>query len=89
VHGHGPVEGQTRTRIAGAFAYWRESGRFVLFEAPAVVDGDGGSASPSGHVNFVEYTGDANALRLRAGGRMINMEFCSSTPKTAGSGRPA
>ncbi len=21
-------------RIAGAFGYWRESGRFVLFEAP-------------------------------------------------------
>src|SRR4051812_49800352 len=24
-------------RIAGAFGYWRESGRFVLFDAPAVV----------------------------------------------------
>src|ERR1700755_3236376 len=24
-------------RIAGAFGYWRESGQFVLFEAPAVV----------------------------------------------------
>jgi succinate dehydrogenase / fumarate reductase flavoprotein subunit len=24
-------------RIAGAFGYWRESGRFILFEAPAVV----------------------------------------------------
>ena len=29
-------------RIAGAFAYWRETGRFVLFEAPAVVLATGG-----------------------------------------------
>src|ERR1700732_4109534 len=28
--------------IAGAFGYWRESGRFVLFEAPAVVMATGG-----------------------------------------------
>src|SRR6201991_3512621 len=29
-------------RIAGAFGYWRESGRFILFEAPAVVMATGG-----------------------------------------------
>src|SRR5882672_8047809 len=28
--------------IAGAFAYWRESGRFVLFEAPTVILATGG-----------------------------------------------
>src|SRR5689334_20312985 len=29
-------------RIAGAFAYWRESGKFVIFRAPAVVLATGG-----------------------------------------------
>src|SRR5271155_3018404 len=29
--------GDGRGRIAGAFGYWRESGRFVVFEAPAVI----------------------------------------------------
>src|SRR6266545_844446 len=29
-------------RIAGAFGYWRESGRFILFETPAVVLATGG-----------------------------------------------
>src|SRR6186997_2775511 len=29
-------------RIAGAFGYWRESGRFILFETPAVVMATGG-----------------------------------------------
>src|ERR1700741_3549447 len=29
-------------RLAGAFGYWRESGRFILFEAPAVVMATGG-----------------------------------------------
>src|SRR6201989_3251423 len=29
-------------RVAGAFGYWRESGRFVLFEAPAIVMATGG-----------------------------------------------
>src|SRR5579862_271889 len=32
----------SRGRIAGAFAYWRDSGRFVVFEAPAVVLATGG-----------------------------------------------
>src|SRR6201991_5269794 len=29
-------------RISGAFAYWRETGRFVVFEAPAVILATGG-----------------------------------------------
>ena len=29
-------------RIAGAFGYWRETGKFILFEAPAVVLATGG-----------------------------------------------
>ena len=29
-------------RVAGAFGYWRETGRFVVFEAPAVILATGG-----------------------------------------------
>src|SRR5438045_4431136 len=34
----------TEERVAGAFGYWRESGRFVLFKAKAVVLATGGIA---------------------------------------------
>jgi succinate dehydrogenase / fumarate reductase flavoprotein subunit len=68
-------------RIAGAFAYWRESGRFVLFEAPAVVLATGGiGKSFKVTSNSWEYTGDGHALALRAGGRLINMEFVQFHP---------
>jgi succinate dehydrogenase flavoprotein subunit len=68
-------------RIAGAFAYWRESGRFVLFEAPAVVLATGGiGKSFKVTSNSWEYTGDGHALALRAGSRLINMEFVQFHP---------
>jgi succinate dehydrogenase / fumarate reductase, flavoprotein subunit len=68
-------------RIAGAFAYWRESGRFVLFEAPAVILATGGiGKSFKVTSNSWEYTGDGHALALRAGGRLINMEFVQFHP---------
>src|SRR5262250_647446 len=55
-------------RIAGAFGYWRESGRFVLFEAPAVVLATGGiGKSFKVTSNSWEYTGDGHALAMRAG----------------------
>ena len=37
VHGHRPAQGRTVDKISGAFGYWRETGRFVVFDAP---DGD-------------------------------------------------
>jgi succinate dehydrogenase / fumarate reductase flavoprotein subunit len=68
-------------RIAGAFGYWRETGRFVLFEAPAVVLATGGiGKSFKVTSNSWEYTGDGHALALRAGGRLINMEFVQFHP---------
>ncbi|HEY1569784.1 MAG TPA: fumarate reductase/succinate dehydrogenase flavoprotein subunit [Pseudonocardiaceae bacterium] len=68
-------------RIAGAFAYWRESGRFVLFEAPAIVLATGGiGKSFKVTSNSWEYTGDGHALALRAGSRLINMEFVQFHP---------
>ncbi|MAU81062.1 MULTISPECIES: fumarate reductase/succinate dehydrogenase flavoprotein subunit [Gordonia] len=67
--------------ISGAFGYWRESGRFVLFEAPAVVLATGGiGKSFKVTSNSWEYTGDGHALALRAGASLINMEFVQFHP---------
>jgi succinate dehydrogenase / fumarate reductase, flavoprotein subunit len=67
--------------IAGAFGYWRESGRFVVFEAPAVVLATGGiGKSFKVTSNSWEYTGDGHALALRAGATLINMEFVQFHP---------
>jgi len=67
--------------IAGAFGYWRESGRFILFEAPAVVMATGGiGKSFKVTSNSWEYTGDGHALALRAGATLINMEFVQFHP---------
>ncbi|HEX3647543.1 MAG TPA: fumarate reductase/succinate dehydrogenase flavoprotein subunit, partial [Pseudonocardiaceae bacterium] len=68
-------------RIAGAFAYWRESGRFVLFEAPAIIMATGGiGKSFKVTSNSWEYTGDGHALALRAGSTLVNMEFIQFHP---------
>jgi succinate dehydrogenase / fumarate reductase flavoprotein subunit len=67
--------------ISGAFGYHRESGNFVLFEAPAVVMATGGiGKSFKVTSNSWEYTGDGHALALRAGATLINMEFVQFHP---------
>ncbi len=73
-------EGENR-RIAGAFGYWRDSGKFVLFEAPAVIIATGGiGRSFKVTSNSWEYTGDGHALTLRSGGSLVNMEFIQFHP---------
>jgi succinate dehydrogenase / fumarate reductase flavoprotein subunit len=68
-------------RISGAFGYWRETGRFVVFEAPAVIMATGGiGKSFKVTSNSWEYTGDGHALALRAGATLINMEFVQFHP---------
>ncbi|MGZ5389149.1 MAG: FAD-binding protein, partial [Aeromicrobium sp.] len=68
-------------RISGALAYWRESGRHVVFEAPAVIMATGGiGKSYKVTSNSWEYTGDGLALALRAGASLINMEFLQFHP---------
>src|SRR5450631_1760004 len=67
--------------IAGAFGYYRESGNFVLFEAPAIIMATGGiGKSFKVTSNSWEYTGDGHALALRAGANLINMEFVQFHP---------
>jgi succinate dehydrogenase / fumarate reductase flavoprotein subunit len=67
--------------LAGAFGYWRETGRFVAFRAPAVVLATGGiGKSFKVTSNSWEYTGDGHALALRAGSTLLNMEFVQFHP---------
>jgi len=72
---------KTDGRISGAFGYWRNTGGFVLFDAPAVVLATGGiGKSFKTTSNSWEYTGDGHALALRAGATLINMEFIQFHP---------
>ena len=67
--------------VSGAFGYWRESGTFVVFEAPAVILATGGiGKSFKVTSNSWEYTGDGHALAMRAGATLINMEFIQFHP---------
>ena len=67
--------------ITGAFGYWRETGRFVAFEAPAVVLATGGIGKAYKVTsNSWEYTGDGHALALAAGADLIDMEFVQFHP---------
>jgi succinate dehydrogenase / fumarate reductase flavoprotein subunit len=68
-------------KIAGAFGYYRDTGRFVLFEAPAVVLATGGIGKTFKiSSNSWEYTGDGHALALLAGAPLLNMEFVQFHP---------
>jgi succinate dehydrogenase / fumarate reductase flavoprotein subunit len=68
-------------RIAGALGYWRESGRFVVFRAKAVVIATGGVGKAYRVTsNSWEYTGDGQALAYDAGAELIDMEFLQFHP---------
>ncbi|MBL7550234.1 fumarate reductase/succinate dehydrogenase flavoprotein subunit [Frankia sp. AgB1.9] len=68
-------------RIAGVFAYWRETGTFVRFDAPSVVLATGGiGKSWQVTSNSWEYTGDGQSLALRAGAALMDMEFVQFHP---------
>ena len=67
--------------IAGAFGYIRDTGKFVLFEAPAVVLATGGIGRTFKITsNSWEYSGDGHALALLAGAKLMNMEFVQFHP---------
>ncbi|MFF7116220.1 fumarate reductase/succinate dehydrogenase flavoprotein subunit [Streptomyces albogriseolus] len=67
--------------VSGVFGYERESGRFFVLEAPAVVIATGGiGKSFKVTSNSWEYTGDGHALALLAGAPLLNMEFVQFHP---------
>ncbi|MFF0459886.1 fumarate reductase/succinate dehydrogenase flavoprotein subunit [Streptomyces mexicanus] len=68
-------------RVSGVFAYERETGRFFVLQAPAVVIATGGiGKSFKVTSNSWEYTGDGHALALLAGAPLVNMEFVQFHP---------
>jgi succinate dehydrogenase / fumarate reductase flavoprotein subunit len=73
--------GSAAGRVSGVFAYDRETGRFFVLEAPAVVIATGGiGKSFKVTSNSWEYTGDGHALALLAGAPLLNMEFVQFHP---------
>ena len=68
-------------RISGALGYWRDSGRFVVFKAKAVVLATGGIGKAYKVTsNSWEYTGDGQSLAYEAGAELIDMEFFQFHP---------
>ncbi len=68
-------------KIAGAFGYFRDDGRYVLFKAKAVILATGGV----GRIypitsNSWEYTADGQGLAYDAGADLIDMEFVQFHP---------
>ncbi len=68
-------------RIAGAFAYDRERGRFKVFDSRAVILATGGVGRAFTITsNSWEYTGDGQSLAYRAGAALQDMEFVQFHP---------
>ena len=68
-------------KLAGVLAYWRDTGRFVLFECNAVILATGGGGKAWRVTsNSWEYTGDGFDLAYEAGAELVNMEFTQFHP---------
>jgi len=68
-------------RVAGAFGYDRERGRFRVFRAKAVVLATGGIGRAFRITsNSWEYTGDGQSLAYHAGAALQDMEFVQFHP---------
>jgi succinate dehydrogenase / fumarate reductase flavoprotein subunit len=79
VHGPRPADGERPHR--GALAYWRQTGRFVVFSAKAVILASGGAGKMFRITsNSWEYSGDGYALAYEAGAELIDMEFTQFHP---------
>jgi succinate dehydrogenase / fumarate reductase flavoprotein subunit len=68
-------------RIAGAFGYDRDRGRFHLFRAKAVILATGGVGRAYKITsNSWEYTGDGHSLAYQVGATLMDMEFVQFHP---------
>ena len=68
-------------RISGAFGYWRESGKFILFKCKAVVLATGGGGKAwKVTSNSWEYSGDGVTMAMDAGADLMDMEFMQFHP---------
>lgn len=68
-------------RIAGIVGYWRETGRFVVIRAKAIILASGGGGRAWRVTsNSWEYTGDGAAMAYQAGAELMDMEFTQFHP---------
>ena len=68
-------------RISGAFGYWRESGKFILFKCKAVILATGGGGKAwQVTSNSWEYSGDGVTMAMDAGADLMDMEFIQFHP---------
>jgi succinate dehydrogenase / fumarate reductase, flavoprotein subunit len=68
-------------KIAGAFGYYREDGRYVLFKAKSIILATGGVGKAFAITsNSWEYTADGLGLAYEAGASLIDMEFVQFHP---------
>jgi succinate dehydrogenase flavoprotein subunit len=68
-------------RVSGAVGYWRETGRFVVFKAKAIVLATGGVGKAFKITsNSWEYTSDGIGMAYKSGAELIDMEFVQFHP---------
>ena len=68
-------------RVSGCFGYWRETGKFVVFEAKAIVLATGGIGRAFKiNSNSWECTGDGQGLAYLLGAELLDSEFMQFHP---------
>ena len=68
-------------KIAGAFGYWRENGKFIVFKGKSVVLATGGIGKMYKITsNSWEYTADGQVLAYNAGAELLDCEFVQFHP---------
>lgn len=68
-------------RVSGLVGYWRETGRFVVFKAKAVIFATGGGGKAWRVTsNSWEYSGDGFGMAFEAGAELMNLEFTQFHP---------
>jgi succinate dehydrogenase / fumarate reductase, flavoprotein subunit len=68
-------------KVSGVLGYWRETGRFILFKAKAVIFATGGAGKAWKITsNSWEYTGDGYAMAYEAGAELMDVEFTQFHP---------
>ncbi len=68
-------------RVSGCFGYWRETGKFVVFEAKAIVLATGGIGRAFKiFSNSWECTGDGQGLAYLLGAELLDSEFMQFHP---------
>jgi succinate dehydrogenase / fumarate reductase, flavoprotein subunit len=70
-----------KDRVSGAFGYWRENGKFVVFTGKAVVLATGGIGRAFKiNSNSWECTGDGQGLAYLLGAEIMDQEFMQFHP---------